>query len=91
VAWVDGGRVHHHLYWPHLPLVWAGIGLLFLLTRRRLSDARRRLSGVFMLGVWTFAVEFAIVALAFWWESLRPVLYPWNWRPALMRCDRARR
>ncbi len=19
---VDGGRVHHHLYWPHWPIVW---------------------------------------------------------------------
>jgi len=128
-AWVDGGRVHHHLYWPHLPLVWASAGVLFLLARRRLGDACGRLCGVFMLGVWShllldsvagdiwwlwpwldtpfslinipaihtpwwlnyllhwsFAVELAIVALALWWEGLRPVLRHWNWRRTSARC-----
>lgn len=124
-AWADGGRVHHHLYWPHLPPVWAGAGLLFLLARRRLGDTCRRLVGVFMLGGWshllldsvagdiwwlwpwldtpfslvnipaihtpwwlnyllhwTFAVELAIVFLAFWYENKYPVLRYWNSRPA---------
>ncbi|QLQ01947.1 MAG: metal-dependent hydrolase [Thiobacillus sp.] len=124
-ALMDGGRIHHHLYWPHLPLVWASAGLLLLLARRRLDNAWWRLCGVFMLGAWShllldsvagdiwwlwpwldtpfslvnipaiharwwlnyllhwsFAVELAIVALAFWWESQRPILRHWNWRPA---------
>jgi inner membrane protein len=69
-AWVDGGRVHHHLYWPHLPLVWAGAGLLFLLVRCQLSDARRRLCGAFMLGAWSH-VLLDSVAGDIWW------LWPW--------------
>ncbi len=26
----DGGRVHHHLYWPHWPVVWLTLLLLSL-------------------------------------------------------------
>jgi inner membrane protein len=27
---VDMGSVHHHMYWPHIPLVWAGIAAVTL-------------------------------------------------------------
>lgn len=69
-AWVDGGRVHHHLYWPHLPLVWVGAGLVFLPARRRLGDTRRRLFGAFMLGGWSHLLLDS-VAGDIWW------LGPW--------------
>lgn len=69
-ALMDGGRVHHHLYWPHLPLVWAGASLLFLLARRRLGDARRGLCGVFILGAWSHMLLDS-VAGDIWW------LWPW--------------
>ena len=27
---VDAGSVHHHMYWPHIPLIWAGIAVVTL-------------------------------------------------------------
>jgi inner membrane protein len=69
-AWVDGGRVHHHLYWPHLPLVWASAGLLLQLARRQLDSAGRSLLGAFMLGVWSHLLLDS-VAGDIWW------LWPW--------------
>ncbi|MBK6466105.1 MAG: metal-dependent hydrolase [Rhodobacter sp.] len=27
---VDGGSVHHHHYWPHLPAVWGAVALVSL-------------------------------------------------------------
>lgn len=27
---VDAGKFHHHVYWPHSPWVWAGIALVVL-------------------------------------------------------------
>ncbi len=35
----DGGRVHHHLYWPHWPIVWLTL-LLASLALWRLSRGR---------------------------------------------------
>jgi inner membrane protein len=29
---VDGGTIHHHLYWPHLPFVWALVALVVIPT-----------------------------------------------------------
>lgn len=72
-ALVDGGRVHHHLYWPHLPLVWAGVSLLFLLVllvRRRPGGVRRGLCGAFIAGAWSH-VLLDTVAGDIWW------LWPW--------------
>ena len=27
---VDNGAIHHHRYWPHIPLIWFGIALVSL-------------------------------------------------------------
>ncbi len=27
---VDGGRIHHHRYWVHVPAFWAAVGVLAL-------------------------------------------------------------
>jgi membrane-bound metal-dependent hydrolase YbcI (DUF457 family) len=46
----DGGRQHHHLYWPHLPAVWLALTPLAWLT----SPARfRHAVSVFLLAVWS--------------------------------------
>ncbi len=31
---VDGGRVHHHLYWTHWPVLWLGLLLVAMAARR---------------------------------------------------------
>ena len=38
---VDHGAVHHHRYWPHIPLIWAGIAVVCMvgLWRSRLRAA----------------------------------------------------
>ncbi len=28
---VDHGATHHHRYWPHIPLIWAGVAAITLL------------------------------------------------------------
>lgn len=32
---VDHGSTHHHRYWPHIPLIWAGIAAVTLLALSR--------------------------------------------------------
>ena len=29
---VDNGSIHHHRYWPHIPLIWAGIAVVVMAT-----------------------------------------------------------
>ena len=50
---VDQGQTHHHRFWPHIPLVWAGIAALVLpliaiTARRWLAPAAAFLGAVMM-------------------------------------------
>ena len=50
---VDQGQTHHHRFWPHIPLVWAGIAVLVLpliaiTARRWLAPAAAFLGAVMM-------------------------------------------
>lgn len=73
-AWVDEGRVHHHLYWTHLPLVWgvvqAGAVLLSLPEKVHQASPRYALFHVFLLGVWSHLLLDSIAG-DIWW------LWPW--------------
>lgn len=66
---VDGGRVHHHLYWPHLPLVWLAISTTVLLMFRLTGELRQR-AVAFLLTVWGHLL-LDTVAGDIWW------LWPW--------------
>lgn len=71
---VDGGRLHHHLYWTHLPMCWlagqAAIAVLLRLSGHAPGDAGRNLFAVFMLGIWSHLLLDS-VAGDIWW------LWPW--------------
>ena len=43
---IDGGRVHHHRYFTHWPLVWLGLTLVALLWRRLRPQCRQAQAGV---------------------------------------------
>ena len=50
---VDRGQTHHHRFWPHIPLVWAGIAALTLpliatIARRWLAPAAAFFGAVMM-------------------------------------------
>jgi inner membrane protein len=66
---VDGGRVHHHRYWTHLPLVWLGISALAWSLRAK-TRAWRHVIAVFLLAAWGHLLLDS-VAGDIWW------LWPW--------------
>ncbi|MFA5083658.1 MAG: metal-dependent hydrolase [Hydrogenophilaceae bacterium] len=66
---VDAGRVHHHRYWTHLPLVWLIVSITVLAWSQR-AGAWRRHVGVFLLAVWSHLLLDS-VAGDIWW------LWPW--------------
>lgn len=72
-TFADGPRIHHHLYWTHLPVIWLCFALPFypitLLAGERVAR-HRRLAGVFLLGVGTHLILDS-VAGDIWW------LWPW--------------
>lgn len=74
-AWVDGGQVHHHLYWTHLPVVWgviqAGAVLLARRWKGRRTASRHALFQAFLIGVWSHPLLDSIAG-DIWW--LRPWL-----------------
>lgn len=80
-ALVDGGRIHHHQYWTHLPVLWLTLSIAAtFLHRRFLSDTllAGRFGGrfhkhqllVFLLGIWSH-LFLDSVAGDIWW------LWPW--------------
>lgn len=71
-ALVDGGRVHHHRYWPHLPLVWLAVTAIAASWNRafRLRPALM----VFLAAVWGHLLLDS-VAGDIWW------LWPWHDTP----------
>lgn len=78
----DGPRIHHHRYWPHLPAIWLGLGLLAY-SLLRLARARGTrywpATGIFLLGVASHLVLDSLVG-GIWW------LWPWLDQPfALVR------
>lgn len=50
---VDQGQTHHHRFWPHIPMIWAGIAALVLpliaLTARRWLAPAAAFLGAVML------------------------------------------
>ncbi len=48
---VDGGRVHHHHYWPHLPAVWAGLAAITLPAALLLRPGAVRPAAVFFASI----------------------------------------
>ena len=67
--WFDGGGIHHHRYWVHIPAFWAAVGsvglLLFWRTRFR------ELAIVAIAAVFLHLVLDSMVGGILW-------LYPWD-------------
>lgn len=72
-ALVDAGRIHHHLYWTHLPLVWLVLSAAAPALRLG-GSGRRHVIGTFLLAVWGHLLLDG-VAGDIWW------LWPWLDRP----------
>ncbi|NTV95177.1 MAG: metal-dependent hydrolase [Thiobacillus sp.] len=68
-ALVDGGRVHHHRYWTHLPLVWLAVSAAALTLCPRASGWRH-VTTSFLLAAWGHLLLDS-VAGDIWW------LWPW--------------
>lgn len=80
-ALADGGRIHHHQYWTHLPMLWLALSIAATFLCRRFQSDRLlagRFGGrfhkhqifVFLLGVWSH-LFLDSVAGDIWW------LWPW--------------
>lgn len=73
-ALMDGGRIHHHLYWTHLPFIWLAIQLastlFFRLGKWRRARVHQGLLHAFLIGIWSHLLLDS-VAGDIWW------LWPW--------------
>lgn len=82
----DGRGHNHHSYWPHVPVVWLGIGAVlavagFLLKSRRLLLANVAL----MIAIFLHLVLDTIVGGIAWWWPWSERLVVWIELPALHR------
>jgi membrane-bound metal-dependent hydrolase YbcI (DUF457 family) len=87
---VDGGKTHHHEFWPHLPSVWLGIGAVlalmgWLLKSRRLMLANAALMTAIFLHLVLDTVVGGVAWLHPWsrqlmvWVNVPAVHKPWYW------------
>lgn len=78
---LDATPQHHHTYWTHLPVAWAGCSALAWIAARERSAAFRRSLAAFLLG-WLSHLLLDTVTGDIWW------LYPLIDRPySLVRVD----
>jgi len=87
---VDGGKTHHHLFWPHLPLVWLGIGAALALVALVLKSRRLLLAdAALLIAVFLHLVLDTIAGGIAWlhpwnrqllyWVEVPAVYQPWYW------------
>ena len=63
---VDGGRVHHHRYWTHVPLFWAALAVPALIVTARRSPASLRAVVAFFLAIASHLVLDTVVGDVQW-------------------------
>ncbi|NBZ86102.1 metal-dependent hydrolase [Stagnihabitans tardus] len=66
--WLEGGRIHHHAYFTHLPAFWAGVSLVALVVLR---GARLGWALAFLAGVWLHLCLDTVAGDVMW-------LWPWS-------------
>lgn len=75
-AIVDGGSIHHHLYWTHLPLFWLGIHALMVVMLKCCDSnrfsAQRSLLTAFLLGIWSHLLLDSVAGDIWWWPWGEP-------------------
>lgn len=82
----DGGRTHHHLFWPHLPAVWVGIGAGLAICGALLKSRRMLLADVaLMAAVFLHFICDTIVGGIAWWYPWSSSLVMWFEVPARFR------
>lgn len=66
---VDNGSLHHHRYWPHIPIIWSGIAAVVLAAIWRTGWRSAGLS--FFAAIFLHLVLDSIAGGILW-------AYPWN-------------
>lgn len=80
---VDGGRTHHHLFWPHLPLAWLLIGGVIALAGLLLKSRRLLLAdAALMIAVFLHLACDTIAGGIAWWHPWSHRLVTWFHVPA---------
>lgn len=70
----DGRQHNHHTYWPHVPVVWLGIGAVLALAGWLLKSRRLLLAdAALMIAIFLHLVCDTIAGGIAWW-------YPWSER-----------